>query len=85
MNHRQPQYEIVERLADSVTIRDVGPWDRFMTVTNGAEAVVDELVQSGIIREGQRLFYYDSENILDEIVVKQGRFAGFKPGPARRQ
>lgn len=76
----EANYEIVRVDADSLTIRDVGPWDKFMTVTNDVEAVVADLVAGGDLREGQRLFYYDSENCLDEIAVVDGKFAGFKPG-----
>lgn len=31
-----PHYMIVKDTTDSVLIRDLGPWDRHMTVTNGA-------------------------------------------------
>jgi hypothetical protein len=48
-----------------------------MTVSNAAEEVVEELVRSGQLSEGLRLFYYDSEGVLDEILVKDGNFAGF--------
>lgn len=60
-------------------IRDLGPWDRHPTVTNDAEAVVAEI--SPILR-GRRLFYYDSTGQLDELLVLEGRFAGFRRGPA---
>ena len=61
-------------------IRDVGPWDKFPTVTNGAEEVVDALVKSHILEDGYRLLYYDSDGNLDELLVKDGLFAGFNPG-----
>jgi len=70
-------------LCDALIIRDVGPWDRHPTITNDAEDVLRRLLESGELRPGQRLFYYDSENNMDEIVVRDGEFAGFKPGPAR--
>jgi len=64
-------------------IRDIGPWDRHPTVTNGAEAVVRDLASSGYLPEGRRLLYYDSEGQLYELRVEHGRFAGFAPGPSR--
>jgi hypothetical protein len=64
---------------DAIVLRDIGPWDEHMTVTNDAEYVVQQLVGSGTLASGQRLFYYDSEGQLDEIVVENGRFAGFRP------
>lgn len=60
-------------------IKDVGPWDQYMTVTNNVENVVAELHERGFLPEGHRLFYFDSENNLDEIVVKNGKFVEFKP------
>lgn len=66
----------------SITLRDLGPWDQFMSVTNDAEAVVQKLVRSGRLQPGMRLFYYDSEDNLDEILVRDGEFAGFAPGPS---
>ena len=69
--------------SEPVVIVDQGPWDKFQSVTNAAEWVVERLVQRGDLRPGQRLLYYDSDGVLDEIVVKDGKFAGFKPGPQR--
>ena len=77
---RSPRWELVSRSAVRVTIRDVGPWSRFPTVTNGAEAVVDELVASGLLGDGQRRFYFDSEGACDEIVVARGKFVEFRAG-----
>jgi hypothetical protein len=73
------QYIIVSNVQDKpLVIQDIGPWDSFPTVTNAAETVVAELVASKHLTEGRRLLYYDSEGELDEIVVQNGRFAGFK-------
>jgi len=63
-------------------IKDLGPWDLYPTVTNDANYVVEELVWCGHLREGQRLFYYDSDGSVDELLVKNGKFAGFAPGPS---
>lgn len=74
-------YQIVsDQQGEPLLIRDVGPWDRFGTVTNAAEEVVAELVAAGRLTPGRRLFYYDSNETIDEIVVLGGRFVGFKPG-----
>lgn len=72
---------IVEEQHDTfIVIRDVGPWDRHLTVTNDAEGVVDQLLRSGTLRNGKRLFCYDSSGEFDELLVIGGRFAGFLPG-----
>jgi len=71
------RYQIVIEGSASITIQDVGG-HRDLTVTNDAEAVVKELIPR---LAGRRLFYYDSEGQMDELLVKDGRFAGFAPGP----
>jgi len=81
---RSTNYRIIEddeKMIAPLIIQDMGPWDEFLTVTNGAEDVVEELVKMGRLPAGRRLYYYDSEMILDELMVKDGKFAGFKPGP----
>lgn len=72
-------------LSKALVIRDVGPWDKFMSVTNGAEEVVEELYASGHLYDGRRLLYYDSENQLDEIRHKNGKFTGFAAGPTKEE
>jgi len=81
---RQAQYSIIEDdylQKKPLIIRDVGPWDLHPTVTNAAEEVVAGLVRRGLLPPGRRLLYYDSDGTLDEIVVEDGAFAGFRPGP----
>ena len=72
----KPNYKIIEETTECVVIQDLGPWDRHMTVTNGAEGVVAELAH---LLRGRRLEYLDSEGERDQILVKDGRFAGFAP------
>ena len=76
---RQAKYDVIAATSDLVTIRDIGPWDKYMTVTNAAEEVVRELIDNGVIHDGQRLIYYDSEGRLDEIVWENGQFITFRP------
>ncbi len=75
---RSSDFEVVhdESNDKSLVIRDL---DRGgMSVTNDAENVVECL--AGELR-GRRLFYYDSNGQLDELVVADGKFVGFAPGP----
>ena len=73
-------YAVVENIEGSpLVIRDLGPWDRHMTVTNDAENVVAELVSEGLLPLGRLLHYYDSDGQLDQLLVKDGRFVGFAP------
>lgn len=64
---RRSNYEIVLQDMERMVLRDIGPWDHFLTITNDAENVVAEL--RGTLR-GRRLFYYDSEGELTEIEVR---------------
>lgn len=79
---RHANFVIHEVRPDRVIIRDVGPWHQHPSVTNDAEAVVEILVQGhgGVQLGDRRLFYYDSEDNLDEILVRDGRFSGFNAG-----
>lgn len=76
--NRKPKYEIVEETDEYILIRDVGPWDEYLTVTNGAEYVVEELAPR---LKGRRLEYYDSGDERDQLLVKDGKFDGFAPCP----
>jgi len=73
---RRAQYSIVQQTAGAVTIRDIGPWDSCLTVTNDAENVVADLLTT---LGGRRLYCYDSEGELGELLIKDGLFAGFGP------
>ena len=77
---REAQYIIVQddHLKEKpLVIKDIGPWNRHLTVTNDAENVVQRLERQGHLPVSRRLFYYDSEGELSEILVRDGFFAGF--------
>lgn len=73
---RKANFELVEHDNRRVLIRDVGPWDRYLTVTNAAEQVVAELAP---MLNGRRLEYIDSLGDTAVILIKDGQFAGFDP------
>ena len=78
-SHRA-NYSIVKNVPNEpLVIRDIGPWETHLSVTNAAEQVTRELFQGGKLANGRRLFYYDSEGLLDELVHKEGRFVRFAP------
>lgn len=72
-------WTIEARTPHGVLIRDTGGQ---LSVTNDAETVVAMLLAAGDLHPGQRLFYFDSEGRLDELVHDGSKFTGFKPGPA---
>ena len=76
MNHAQ--WSIVGSFPDRLIIRDDGPWDRYLTITNDAEWVVARVFER---LNGRILLYIDSEGRMDQLVVKNGRFAGFALAP----
>lgn len=78
------RYEMVsDDPGKPLVIRDVGPWDKHRTVTNDADHVVRELFDSGRLRDGRRLFYYDTNEPprCDELVYDHGtgEFRHFAP------
>lgn len=75
INMKKTNYEIKLCSDSFVLIKDIGPWDRYMTVTNAAEDIVEEL---NCFLNGRRLFYVDSSNYIDEILIEHNKFAGFK-------
>ena len=75
---RAANFYIVDQTAQAVTLLDLGPWDKYPTITNAAEETVEFLFRVGVLKEEQRLLYYDSENELTELLHKDGKFVGFK-------
>lgn len=76
---RAPNYKVIHEDDEFVLLRDVGPWDRYPTITNGAEAVVAEIAA----RVGARkLLYVDSSGEWTELRISNGRFVGFAPSDA---
>ena len=72
-------YSIVDDSDNILVIKDVGPWSKFQTITNAAEEVVKELAP--IPLNGRRLYYYDSDGDISELLVTEcGEFNGFAAG-----
>ena len=74
---RNASYDIINSSSDHIIIRDIGAYSGYMSVTNAAEQVVAELLAT---LKGRRLFYYDSEGRLDELVIKNNKFSKFRTG-----
>jgi hypothetical protein len=49
-----------------------------MSVTNGIEAVIEELFKSGALTSDRRLLYYDSEGELTEALHDHRGFIAYK-------
>lgn len=70
-------YSVVDDQPGFLVIRDIGPWEMHLSVTNGAEIVVAELLSR---LNGRKLYYYDTEGNLDQLVIKGGKFNGYCSG-----
>jgi hypothetical protein len=82
---RRANYEVEHRGRGLVVIRDHGPWDEHLTVTNDAEGVVARLSSDGLLRDGDLLLYYDSDGDLSQLLHLGGEFVGFEPAPFNRR
>ena len=71
---RHARYSILNVDGQFVWLNDLGPWSEFSTITNDAEGVVALVAQR---YPNHRIKYYDSEGELTELLVKDGKFAGF--------
>lgn len=74
-----PNFGIVSQQPGGVIIRDLGPWNKFPTITNDAERVLWRVKAEYGLEDSQQLFYYDSDGELTEIRHYKGTFKGFAP------
>ncbi len=66
---------IVESTPDKILLRDIGPWNQYITITNDAEAVVERFFPE---LKGRQLLYYDSDGKLGELLIEaDGTFYGY--------
>lgn len=72
---RIAKYEVSALNSKYVLLKDLGPWDKYPTITNSAEEVVSEVMVW--LMPNQRIFYYDSNGILTELIHKDGMFHSF--------
>jgi len=71
-------YSIVVDSPKALVVQDIGPWSDFPTVTNDAEAVVEQLASR---LHGRPLYYYDSDGDIGRLLVtNDGKFNGFAAG-----
>jgi len=74
---REAQFDVLFSNKDVLTIKDIGPWDTYLTVTNDIENVVRRLYISELLVHGQWLNVVDSEGNCDNIVHEHGKFVSF--------
>lgn len=72
------KYHIINRTDKFIYIVDCALEFQCMSVTNDAEAVVEELYKLGMLKDNQRIFYKDTVGCIDEIKHDgKGLFMGF--------
>lgn len=82
---RHCRFSWIERSGERVVIRDTCDSTR-PTVTNDAKWLVESFLDGRVITPGvTRLFYFDTDDRLDEIVFDQHGFVRFAPGPEEMQ
>jgi hypothetical protein len=62
-----------------VVIEDVSRDEGGRSITNGAELVIEDLLRRGQLQAKDRLFYYDSDGQLHQLLHDGFRFLGFAP------
>lgn len=81
MSVKYAMYSVIISRTEFVLIKDVGPWDEFLTVTNAAESVIQELFAEGHLHFLPRLFYVDTDEQVDELRYSiegiKARFTGY--------
>jgi len=67
---------------NTVLIKDLSnQYNKYISITNDAENVVEYLTKAGILNKKRRLFYIDTEGDVDELVHDgNGTFIKFKTG-----
>jgi len=74
-------FEIVSKTDEVLYIVDLfDESNPTMTITNGAEEVIERLLASGDLDEKRRLFYKDTEGIIDELLYDKSGFGNFRAG-----
>ena len=75
---RKATYSVVQE-GPNLIIRDEGPWDHKLTVTNDIESVVSHLVEHGLVpfNVSESFLYYDSTSVFTGVVIDKGKFVKF--------
>jgi len=74
---RAANYRVTNETDKFITLVDLGPHDEYKTITNAAEWVVAQMVDR---LKGRKLYYFDTQGNIDQILIHDGKFAGFVPG-----
>ena len=79
MKHQLANFTIIQDDDTRLVLVDSGPWDKYPTITNSVEGIVEKLTSETKITNRQRLFYFDSEGDFAEIIIKKNKFHAISP------
>ena len=77
-------YAIVHTEPFAIWLEDVSHVTGGMSITNSAEEVIQDLLKSGLITAGKRVYYTDTDGVTDELCHDGSEFTGFSLGVDRR-
>ena len=70
-------YRVLEDTPGSILIQDEGVG---MSITNDAEAVIEHLIQRGLVTPSKIVLYQDTEGNVDKLLHDGQKFIGFDFG-----
>jgi len=68
-------YKIITNTNIFLLLKDIGPHDKFLSITNDAENVVKKVAP---VLDDRFLYYIDTNNEISELIVKEGKFSSFR-------
>jgi hypothetical protein len=74
---KRSNYIIQHEDDNTILLHDIGPWDIYLTITNDAENVVNDLTQE---QRRKKVAYIDSDGLLTRLLIKDGKFEAFGLG-----
>ena len=72
---KRSNYVINSEDENQIVLKDLGPWDQYLTITNDAENIIEELSAE---QKEKIIYYFDSNSVLTELLVLDGKLKGFR-------
>jgi len=65
---RISNYEILVNDEHEILLKDIGPWDTYLTITNNIDDILLEL--GTLLKNNINLYYINSDNITIKVIYK---------------
>lgn len=79
MIHLKCNFVIEANYLTYLLVKDVGPWDKYKSITNDVENLVEFLYERGMLHSNKVFEYIDSEGEKCRIQHLDGKFVSFSP------